>query len=97
MEQVIFSSKEELYNRVLPALRCKKKSLYHDGFKNIKEIDIWNYLRNMKWDNSIGLELCDMIDDILNTENVSILKYFHNKYMLKEEKYEKIDLPKLRD
>ena len=97
MEQVIFSSKEELYNRVLPALRCKKKSLYQDGFKNIKEIDIWNYLRNMKWDNSIGLELCDMIDDILNTENISILKYFHNKYMLKEEKYEKIDLPKLRD
>lgn len=97
MEQVIFSSKEELYNRVLPALKCKKKSLYRDGFKSIEEIDIWDYLRNKKWDNSIGLELCDMIDDILNTDNISILEYFHNKYMFNSRKYDDIDLPKLRN
>ena len=88
MEQVIFSSKEELYNRVLPALKCKKKSLYRDGFKSIEEIDIWDYLRNKKWDNSIGLELCDMIFTN-NFDKIYFLRQYLKSFEIGKKEYSK--------
>ena len=46
-----FSSKEELYRRVKPALRTKKNELIKLGTKNIREVDIWNFLIKTKWKN----------------------------------------------
>ena len=90
MEELVFSSEEELYNRILPALRSKKKMLSRDGFKSINVEDIWKYMRDVKWKSSFGLELCDMVDDILNTNNVDI-----SSYCIKKRK-NKIELPKLK-
>ncbi len=90
MEELVFSSEEELYNRILPALRSKKKMLSRDGFKSINVEDIWKYMRDVKWKSSFGLELCDMVDDILNTSNIDI-----SSYCIKERK-NKIELPKLK-
>ncbi|MGN1371535.1 MAG: post-transcriptional regulator [Candidatus Coprovivens sp.] len=81
MEEIIMNSQEELYDRIKPALRSKKRLLRQAGFKNISEKDIWDYLRFNKWSLSIGLELCDMVDDILHTDNNLIVSYYHNKYM----------------
>lgn len=64
-----FSSIEELYRRVKPALRSKKKELNKLNYNYIKEEDIWNYLKDTKWKKSVGLSLSEMIDDILNTDN----------------------------
>ncbi len=75
MLDVKFESQEELYQRVLPALKSKRKLLLLDGFKSIKKSDIWEFLRETKWSNINGLELCDLVDDILNADNTAIYEY----------------------
>ena len=94
MDTISFESQEELYKRVLPALKSKKKLLTLEGFKSIKKSDIWDYLRYNKWSNQTGLELCDMVDDILNVDNALIVEYCHNRDNKNESV--KIDLPKLK-
>lgn len=94
MEEVKFESQEDLYQRLLPALKSKKKLLSIDGFKSVKKGDIWDYLRYNKWSNQSGLELCDMVDDILNADNAAIAEYAHNR-VLKKDKME-FELPKLK-
>ncbi len=97
MEEIQFGSQEELYKRIFPALMSKKKMVKLSGFKYINENDIWDYLRFNKWNRSYGLELCDMISDILNTDNNLIVEYYHTKYMSKQNVVEdNFDLPKLK-
>ena len=102
MEEIVLKSQKELYDRIKPALRSKKRMLKQCGFNNIKEEDIWDYLRLNKWSMSYGLELCDMVDDILNTSNEELVNYCHNKYMNNNEKKninkenDEVILPKLK-
>lgn len=97
MEEIIFTSEQELYNRLLPALKSKKKILSKTGYSYIKEKDIWEALTNEKWSNVTGLELCDMVDDILHIEDKFLNNYYHkvNKTDLVVID-EIIDLPKLK-
>lgn len=74
-----FSSKEELYKRVGPALRAKKADLDREGYTYIMEVDIWNYLVQEKWMKSHNLMLCDIVDDILRTDNKLIDSYLKRK------------------
>lgn len=69
VDEIRFSSLEELYKRLKPALSSKKKELNKLGYVYIKEEDIWNALKNNKWTSSLDLSLYDMVDDILNTAN----------------------------
>ena len=69
MNELKFKSLNELYERLLPALRSKKKELNANGFNYIHEEDIWNYLKQYVWKNNINLTLDKMVDDILNTKN----------------------------
>ena len=94
MEEVTFNSAEELYKRLLPALRSKKKILGKSGYSYIKEKDIWDALRSLKWHQSNGLELCDMVDDILHTENQFFNSYYHR---FDENINIENDLPKLKE
>ena len=48
---ITFSSLEELYNRIKPALRTKKEEMKRNGYIYVKEADIWNYLKEKKWIN----------------------------------------------
>lgn len=82
MNDIVFSSQEELFNRLLPALRSKKKILFKKGAKKITEEDIWDFMINNVWVNSSGLELCDMVDIILHAEDALIIEYYHNKYLV---------------
>lgn len=97
MEDIIFTSEQELYKRLLPALKSKKKILSKTGFSYIKEKDIWEALINERWNNVTGLELCDMVDDILHIEDNFLNNYYHkvnkNDLMVIDEI---IDLPKLK-
>ena len=70
-----FKTVEELYKRVLPALRSKVKELKRENITYVKEEDIWNYLVDNKWKYSHGLELSEIVEDILNTSNHSISVY----------------------
>lgn len=63
-----FNTKEELFNRVRPALRIKEKDLIKLGYPNITGLDVWNYLIESKWSKSKNLVLSDIVDDILNVD-----------------------------
>lgn len=74
-----FSSLEELYNRLKPALRTKKRELKENGYGYLKIEDIWNYLKEKKWSRSSNLSLNDMVSDILNADNEFIDDFFKEK------------------
>jgi len=74
-----FSSKEELYQRVGPALRTKVVELQRLGFNYIQEIDIWNYLIETKWCKSRDLMLSDIVNDILQASHTKIDEFLKLK------------------
>lgn len=75
--ELYFSNQDELYKRLLPALRIKKKE-FKKIIPNIEEEDIWNNLKNGKWNQAIGLSLSIMVDDILHLTIADILEYLAN-------------------
>ena len=74
-----FSSLKDLYLRVDPALKAKKTELDRIGLSYISKNDVWEYLVENKWKKANGLMLSDIVDDILNTDNNLIDKYFKEK------------------
>ena len=64
-----FSSQEELYQRVKPAINAKVVELHRLGFSYIVDVDIWNYLIETKWKKSRNLVLSDIVSDILHVNN----------------------------
>ncbi len=68
-------SKIDLYKRVLPALNCKVRELKRAGVDNIEKEDIWNYLLKVKWANAVGLNLSDMVNDILKIDKDDLIKF----------------------
>ena len=59
-----FKTIDELYQRVLPALKSKTKE-FKKKKKDINEEEIWNVLSKYKWIDSVNLTLFDIVDDIL--------------------------------
>ena len=74
-----FTTLEQLYRRIKPALTAKANEMRMQGYKYIKEEDIWNYLKEVKWINSKNLLLFEMVRDILNVENNIIDDYLRQK------------------
>ena len=60
-----FNSKEELYERVLPALKHKVKEFKRLGNSNITCLDVWDYLIYSSWKSGKNLMLSDIVNDIL--------------------------------
>ena len=71
-----FSSLEELYKRVRPALKSKVDELQKYGNLSISKYDLWKCLIINKWRNETGLMLSDIVDDILNTSFDEINSYY---------------------
>ena len=84
MEDVAFSSIEELYKRVKPALDSKSDELKRNGMDYVTSEDIWNYLKDNVWNTSRNLRLFRMVDDILNADNALIDDYVKSKMGSKE-------------
>ena len=78
MSDIKFHSLNELYKRLLPALKSKKKELDKKGLTYIHEEDIWNCCKYNFWNNQRNLELYNMVDDILNTPNDVFDNYIKN-------------------
>ncbi len=74
-----FKSLKELYNRIRPALDTKASEMKRAGYSYIKEEDIWNYLKEIKWKKASDLSLHEMINDVLNTDNDTIDRYLKEK------------------
>ena len=70
-----YKSQLELYQGLIPALNVKVKYLKRANNKEITKEDIWNYLKETKWKNSIDLTLADMVQDILHTDNSELISY----------------------
>lgn len=85
-----FNSINDLYIRVLPALRSKVTELNNIGVRNISELMIWNSIMDKKWKSSKNLELCDIVDDILNIDNFELINSL-------KKNDDEIELPKLKD
>jgi hypothetical protein len=88
---ITFNSLEELYNHIKPALLAKKKELYRNGYQYIKEEDIWNYLKEIKWKKSVDLSLYEMVSDIFNADNTTIDTYLRSKLNQSDRKLYFID------
>jgi len=74
-----FTTLEQLYNRLKPALVAKANEMHMQGYRYIKEEDVWNYLKEVKWSNSKNLLLFEMVRDILNVDSIIIEDYVKNK------------------
>lgn len=68
-----------LYQKVLPALRSKRKELQTKNLGFITEKEIWDYLRLDKWPKEGDLTLFDIVDDILNMKEEDLLEYKKRK------------------
>ncbi|MEG2322159.1 MAG: post-transcriptional regulator [Bacilli bacterium] len=79
-----FDSLEQLYERLKPALNAKQQEMIRQGYKYIKQTDIWNYLKEVKWQKDSNLSLYEMVNDVLNTDNIIIDAYLKDKLNLKE-------------
>lgn len=84
--EIMFRSLEELYKRLKPALTTKKEEMRRNGYVYIKEEDIWNYLKEIKWKNSRDLSLYQMTCDILETNDIEIDDYLRKKLNFKNRK-----------
>lgn len=80
---VEFNSLEELYRRIKPALHTKKEEMKRSGYPYIKEEDIWNYLKEIKWVHSKNLSLYQMVSDVLNVEDSLIDRYLREKLSMR--------------
>lgn len=80
---VEFNSLEELYRRIKPALHTKKEEMKRNGYPYIKEEDIWNYLKEVKWVHSKNLSLYQMVSDVLNVEEHLIDRYLKEKLSMR--------------
>ena len=81
-----FNSLEELYKRIKPALTTKKEEMRRNGYVYIKEEDIWNYLKEIKWVRAKDLSLYQMTCDILDTNDMVIDDYLREKLKFKNRK-----------
>lgn len=69
-----FNSQEELYNRVLPALKSKVMEFKRKKYDNISEIDIWKYLAKEVFPNTNNLTLSDIVSYIMHVDINEILE-----------------------
>ena len=74
-----FSSKEELYRRLKPAMSAKKEELKRNNYEYVSIDDIWNFLVEKKWQNSQNLSLYKMTCDILDVKEPELEQYIKTK------------------
>lgn len=79
MPEEKFRSVTELYERLIPALRTKKREMQQEKFYYVTEQDIWECLCKTIWSTKHDLTLGEMVHDILNTESIRIYQEIRKK------------------
>ena len=67
-----YKTQQELYQNLIPALNVKLRLLKKNNYNNITRKDIWNYLKNTKWTNSVNLTISEMVNDIIHADDKEI-------------------------
>ncbi len=80
MDDIKFTSLQELYNRLKPALATRVKEIKRLEVFYVKEEDIWNYLKTYKWNKENNLTLIDMVNDILEVDPYVIEEYVKKSF-----------------
>jgi len=75
-----YRSAKELYEALVPALNVKIRMFKNNEYNYIKKEDIWNYLKDTIWINSINLTISEMVSDIINVDGIKIDTYLKNSY-----------------
>lgn len=70
-----FTSVNDLYKRILPALNAKVAELKREKINYIASIDIWNYCVEYKWKKRNDLRIYEMVSDIFSVDALDISKY----------------------
>ena len=76
MEEIKFKSLNELYTRLYPAFNTKKGELKLLGIE-VREIDLWNYLKENVWSNNSSLSIYDMVNDIMKLDELKLKNYIN--------------------
>ena len=63
-----FASQYELYKKILPVFKVKKRLMQNDKIDDISNEDIWKYLIENKWKQSHNLTLSDIVNDIITLD-----------------------------
>lgn len=77
MNNLEFNDINELYDRLLPALKFKVNSFKKLGYVFINEKKLFEILASISWSSFEGLELCDMVDQILHISPDEVLKHYN--------------------
>lgn len=77
MEKITFNSIDELYNRLKPAFRLKLNELKSKKMSFVSSKDLWTFLSKTKWSKEEDLELCDMVNDILNVNETELVNFIN--------------------
>lgn len=73
--EVNFTNQEELYDRIYPALHIMAQEVKKTTFIKIEEKDIWEYLKNNIWNNTIELSLSVMVEDVFDLDIKTFINY----------------------
>ncbi len=65
----MIETQEELYQKILPVLTLRKKNLHQEGFTKIKEKDIFESLKQKKWQFEKNLSISSVVNDIIHIES----------------------------
>lgn len=76
MEEIKFKSLNELYTRLYPAFNTKKGELKFHGIE-VREIDLWNYLKENVWSNNSSLSIYDMVNDVMKLDELKLKNYIN--------------------
>lgn len=87
-----FSSLEELYKRVEPALNSKTLDLKRVGVNYVQKVDVWNYLKNNVWCKKNNLTLGEIVNDIITVSNSELEVYVQNTIGMNKRVIEEEDL-----
>ncbi len=66
-----------IYILLTKAFEIKKRLYKYYYLEEIGNIDIFKYLSTYKWAYDKGLELSDMVSDIINLDNYKLYTYMH--------------------
>ena len=80
-----FTTKEQLYDALLPVFSAKQRLLGHEKYYNINNKEIWSYLVKTKWIHARNLSLSEVVNDLILLEPKEIINY---KGELNEQKKE---------
>lgn len=76
--EIEFETQEELYKRVLPALRSKVRELKNKGYDDIKVTYLWSYLAAEVFSKTNDLTLDDIVSHIMHVDVVRLNAYIEN-------------------